>query len=184
MAMFKWFDPAKADQYPKRLIYLQATTLGDALELRAAKNGDDMDMVFDPETELGNLWLTILQQKLNMRSVNLQLRDAAGNFIQPEIPHPTKEDDEYGYGYTAKQLAAMPTPKNLFMLKHKFGAPCFTVGAAEYVAKEKKTPARAKVQRVALTRVTAPPALNAIAAPAVEAPTSPPAKPRLVRAGK
>lgn len=177
--MYKWFDAAKADEYPKRPVLLQATTLGDALEMRAAKGGDDMDMVFDPETELGNLWLTMVQSGLNVRSVHLSLFDKSGNKIKPDIPHPTKEDDEYGYAYTVAQLKAFPVPQNLFMLKHRFGAPCLSVSATPYTPKERSTPTRRKAERVAITRATATPALNALAAPATAATAG---KPKLVRA--
>lgn len=151
--MFKWFDPDKADQYPKRKVFIQPTTLGDAIEMRAAKDGDAADQCFDPETELGNLWLTLQQCGLNVRSVHLQLFGADGEKITPDVEHP---DNDYGYAYTEAQLKAMPVPKNLFMLRHKFGAPSLSVSAVAYTPKAKPAAKSRKVQRAAITRVTAP----------------------------
>ncbi len=155
--MYPWFNPEKAAEYPKRKVFIQPTTLGDAIEMRAAKDGDEASQCFDPETELAALWDTLKGSGLNVKSVHLTLYGADGEKITPDVPHPDPEND-YGYAYTAAQLKSMPAPKNLFMLRHKFGAPCFSVSAIAYTPKAKKATASRKVARAAITRVGAVPA--------------------------
>lgn len=164
----KWFDPANAERYPLRMVAIDWTKDRDAIILRAAKADDDASMVFDPTSELGNLWLTLQGSKHNVSATNLFLtgdkldaETGKAEVIQAEI---RKVNSNYGYAYTPAQLAAMGTPKNLFLGANLnlHGAPWFSVGLLPYVAKARyQRKATSALPKPGIVRLTAAPAANA-----------------------
>ncbi len=159
----KWHNPTSG--YPLRMIAVDYTKDRDALVIRPAKESDPADNVFNPETELGDLWLTLKGSKMNVVSSNMVLYgsdidEETGLAKRIEAGIPNERKPEFGYAYTAKQIEAFPVPQNLFLgaqLK-MHGAPLFMVSALPYKAKQRA--ARTGAPKPALTRMTATPAAN------------------------
>lgn len=159
----KWHNPASG--YPLRMIALDYTKDRDALVVRPAKEGDEnnnMGGIFNPETELGDLWLTLKGSEMNVVSSNLvlygsEIDEETGLAKRIEAGIPNARKPEFSYAYTAKQIEAFPVPKNLFLgaqLK-MHGAPLFMVSALPYKAKQRAT--RTGAPKPAIVRVSAAP---------------------------
>ena len=167
----KWHNPASG--YALRMIAIDYTGDRDALVIRPAKESDPAEHVFNPETELGDLWLTLKGSKMNVVSSNLvlygsEIDEETGLAMRVPAEIPNERKPEYGYAYTAKQLDAFPVPKNLFLgaqLK-MHGAPLFMVSALPYKAKQRAT--RTGASKPLLSRMTATPAANKPAAPSLK----------------
>lgn len=155
MAMSKWvFDTKNV-----RMIAVDYTKDLDALTLRTARSTDDASNVFDPTSELGDLWLTLQGQKMNVLSANLML---FGDKVNPDTGKTDiieagilNKAETFGYAYTAKQIAAY-MPVNLFMLSGRFHQPVLSASLVPYVARTRSR-TRPTVAKPAIIRLTAAP---------------------------
>lgn len=160
----KWHNPSSG--YALRMIAIDYTKDRDALVIRPAKEGDGANDIFNPETELGDLWLTLKASKMNVVSTNFvlygsEIDEESGKAKRIQAAIPNEKKPQYGYAYTAKQLADFPVPRNLFLgaQLNMHGAPLFMVSALPYKAKQRA--ARPSAPKPAIVRVSAAPATPA-----------------------
>jgi len=160
-AIAKWFNASSG--YPKRALVIDFTKDRDALTLRAAMASDPEDKRFDPETELGDLWLTLLNSGFPVSALNFVLYGAeidkeTGKAKRIEAAVRQEKKPEYGYAYKPEQLAAFGVPQNLFVgaqLK-MHGIPLFMVSALPYVKAARAR--KAAAPKPEIVRMTAAPA--------------------------
>lgn len=160
-----------ADRYPLRMIAIDWTKDRDAIILRAAKDGDSPDNLFNPTSDLGDLWLTLKASKHNVSATNLTLFGTEidpikgkAKAIQGAIPN--DKNPEWAYAYKPEQLLAFGVPANLFMganLGLRGGPPWFSVSLLPYVGKQRAPRKSNALPKPTIVRVTAAP----VAQPAV-----------------